>query len=222
MIRRHLPLLVVACIVTILGGCAVKSIDKNFALENASSTGMIILSTSHDEAGGRATKSISMLKSATGESIGTIQSLPDAIPGIPGGSDLEDGYGKILALALPAGSYRINGWQIVYGSGVRVTPIDPPDPLTFELAAGEVKYLGNLHANLMMGKNIFRMKILGDGYVGVYDQHERDIAFIEEKYPQLKGKIGISLLRQGPWLNGVERDRTVAPLPPIQPIPVRH
>lgn len=189
--------------VFILGGCAAKSVKSDFSLDPSRNEGVIVVSVSHDDEGGRGTRAIIYLNGSllTDENAKLLQSLPDIAFGIHGRSDLEDGYGQVLALALPAGHHELRSWQIAQGQ-IRLRPSETTLSLGFDLASGEIKYLGNLHAHMMYGKNIFGMTILGDGYFELRDLHERDIAIFEGKYPQFKGKAAVALLPVGPWLSG--------------------
>lgn len=191
----------ITVLVCALAGCASKSIQSDFSLEAAKTEGIVILSVSHDLSGGRGAKAIFYLNGGSlAKNGGTLFSLPEVFPGIPGGSDFEDEYGKVFALSLPAGHHRINSWQIVNGTGLRIFPKETPDQLVFEVTAGEIKYLGNLHANLQIGRNIFGMTIVGNGFPEVRDQRTRDIGLFERKYPQFKDKAVIELLNLGPWI----------------------
>lgn len=201
MIARKIIAIAMTVLVCALAGCASKSIQRDFSLEAAKTDGIVILSVSHDLSGGRGAKAIFYLNGGSlAKNGGTLFSLPEVFPGIPGGSDFEDEYGKVFALSLPAGHHRINSWQIVNGTGLRIFPKETPGQLVFEVTAGEIKYLGNLHANLQTGKNIFGMTIVGNGFPEVRDQRIRDIGLFEGKYPQFKDKAVIGLLNLGPWI----------------------
>ncbi len=208
-----------AVLISTLTGCASKSVPKDFSLDAAKNEGIVIVSASHDLSGGRAARAAFYLNGGPMEEHGgLLSSLPDIFPGIPGGSDLEDGYGKVFALSLPAGQHKITSWQITNGSGLRIFPREKPAPLDFHVAAGEVKYLGNLHAILQTGKNLFGITVVGNGYPEVRDEQERDIAVFKEKYPQLKNGIVVDLLSLGPWITGAENRRHVDS-PPLLPSP---
>lgn len=149
-------------------------------------------------------------------------SLNDAVPGIAGGSAFQDSYGQLLVLALPSGKHEIDSWQITNGTGLRIFSKEKPVPLVFEVSKGQIKYLGNLHANLQTGKNLFGMTITGNGFPEVRDQGKRDIPMLEEKYPQFKGKVAIDLLPLGPWVRSAETLRRVDPPVPVLPMPVKR
>lgn len=203
-----------------LTGCASKSVPKDFSLDPGKKEGIVVVSASHDLPGGRATRAAFFLNGGPSEEHGGLLfSMVDVVPGvIPGGSDLEDGYGKIYALSLPAGRHRINSWNVKVGNAVTIRPTEDPLPLDFQINAGEIKYIGNLHANLQTGKNIFGMTVVGNGYPEVRDERQRDIALFEEKYPQFKDRAVIDLLRLGPWMTGAENRHQIN-VPPMPPVP---
>lgn len=193
-------LLSVSLVLGLLAGCASKSVSKDFSLDPAKGDGMVVFSVSHDLSGGRGAKAIFYLNGGPTTRNGLyVFSLQDVM-GVPTGSDFEDTYGRLYALSLPAGHHAVTGWQITNGTGLRIAPKEAPIPLEFDLAAGEVKYIGNLHAVLAMGKNFFGVTIVGSGYPEVKDQRERDLALFDEQFPQFKGRAQPVLLKQGPWL----------------------
>lgn len=187
-------------VIATLTGCAAKSIQSDFAFKNAPDKGIIVLSISHDLAGKRNSKAIFYMDGGLANGGSVLFSLDDAVPGIARGTEFDDSYGHLLVLALPAGLHKIDSWQITNGTGLRIFPKEKPKPLIFDVASGQIKYLGNLNGNLYTGKNIFGITIVANGYPEVLDRRERDIPIFEKKYPQLKGKIVVDLLPMGPWI----------------------
>jgi hypothetical protein len=172
--------------------------------------------------GGRGAKAIFYLDGGVMSGRGSMFfSLPDAVPGIPGASAFEDSYGQVITLALPPGRHEIDAWQITNGTGMRIFPKEKPAPLVFHVGAGEIKYLGNLHANLQAGKNLFGKSIVGDGYPEVRDLRERDIRMFEVKYPQFKGKVVADILGLGPWIAGLGTRQQIDPPLPAPGIPAQ-
>lgn len=217
MTRLLRSLLMLAVAVGALGACASKSVPKDFSLDAAKGEGMAVFSVSHDHAGGRGAKAIVYLNGGpTGENGHYVFSLQDVM-GVPTGSDFEDAYGRLYALSLPAGHHRFSGWQISNGTGMRIYPKEAPASLEFDLAPGAIKYLGNLHAHLMTGKNIFRVTTVGNGYLEVRDQRERDLPLFEEQFPQFKGKAVVDLLDQGPWTRDTDVARQLQPPVVVSP-----
>jgi hypothetical protein len=208
-------ILYICAFLVVLTGCAAKSIPKNSLLSDESKEGIVVLSVSHDLAGRRGARAIFHMDGGAASGGNTLLSLDEVIPGTPRGSEFKDSYGHLLVLLLPPGKHMIDSWQITNGTGLRIFPREKPTPLVFEVISGQVKYLGNLHANLATGKNIFGITITGDGYPEVRDQQRRDILMFENRYPQFSGKVVIDMLRLGPWLDLSDTDRRLDPVPVI-------
>jgi len=209
-------LITATLIVVTLAGCAAKSIRSDFTLSKEQAEGIIILSISHDLAGPRGTQAIFYMDGGTAHGGSILFSVDNNVLGVPKRGEFKDSHGHLLVLALPPGKHAIDYWQISNGSGLRIFPKEKPRPLEFEVASGSVKYLGNLHANLQTGKNIFGKNITGNGYPEVIDRQSRDIPMFEDKYPQFKGKVGLELLPLGPWVQSFETrkqtDLSILPL----------
>lgn len=199
----------------VLTGCAAKSIPKDASLSSESNEGIVVVSVSHDLAGRRAARAIFHMDGGAVRGGNTLLSLDEVIPGTPRGSEFKDSYGHLLVLSLSPGQHTIDTWQITNGTGLRIFPKEKPTPLVFEVVSGQVKYLGNLHANLATGKNMFGITITADGYPEVRDQQQRDIPMFEKKYPQFSGKVVIDLLQLGPWLESPDTRKQIDPVPVI-------
>ena len=214
---RNRNLWTIACglLIVTLSGCAAKSVQKDFTFkDDQSNEGLVFFSVSHDLAGGRGAKAIFYLDGGVTSGTGSmVFSLREAFPGIPAGSEFEDSYGQLVALALPVGKHQIDGWQITNGTGARIYPREKPAPLEFHVQAGQAKYLGNLHANLQTGRNLFEVTIVGNGYPEVRDRRDRDVEIFEARYPQFKGKVVIEPFALGPWI-GKSGTRTQVDIPP--------
>jgi hypothetical protein len=134
-------------------------------------------------------------------------------------SEIPGVYGRVLALRLPAGMHSLNYWEIWHGRPPNnpVRP-EPAAPLAFEVKAGEVAYLGNLHFRLQMGAPgpvygpnatanaiasaitpAFGVQVVRVAYPEVRDERARDVAIFEGRYPALKGKVVPAMLKIGPW-----------------------
>lgn len=202
--------LITACLVIVaFAGCAAKSIRNDFTFSKEQTEGIVILSVSHDLAGPRGTRAIFYMDRGAAHGGSTLFSVDEAFPGSLRRGEFKDSHGHLLVLSLPPGKHVIDYWQITNGSGLRIFPKEKPKPLEFEVTNGKIKYLGNLHANLQTGKNIFGITITGNGYPEVIDRQTRDIPMFEDKYPQFKGKVALELLPLGPWVQSPETNRQV-------------
>jgi hypothetical protein len=205
----------VAVFVDLLAGCSTTTISKDFSINSESKEGVIVFSVSHDHVGKRGAKGIFHLDGGAMNGGDTFISLHPVMPGVPFRNEFNDSYGRILAVSLPAGKHEFSSWQITNGAGLRISPKETPTPLVFEVVSGQIKYLGNLHANLSAGNNIFGMKIVLEGYPEILDRRARDISIFENKYPQLKGKVVFDLLPLGPWMQSSGTRKSVDFITPL-------
>ncbi len=206
----------------ILAACDAKSVRSDFSFKPEKTDGIVIISVTQDAAAGKKAIAIFYLDYdlASGKAQ-ILTSLHQVVPGIGGSSDFEDGEGQVFVLALPAGKHKIDSWQIRSG-WLEIHPKEHPTPLVFEVAAGQIKYLGNLHANLGTGKNVFGMTSVGNGYPEVRDERNRDISMIDFKYPQFRGKVVYELLPLGPWTSSAETTQYLDLPPPPQTAPAKR
>lgn len=202
-----------------LSGCAARNASDNTTLGEAAGQGLVAFSITHDSEGGRASKLIAYLDGGIANGGSMAPSLQDAIAGIPTASDFEDSLGRLYVLSLPAGHHAFTSWQIT-NRGARLFPKEAPAALDFDVVPGTARYLGNINARLIPGKNIFGTIVVADGYPEIGDRSERDLPQIEERYPNLKGGISTVLLRQGPWGAPGDSDRRID-VPPLIPPPRR-
>ncbi len=102
--------------------------------------------------------------------------------------DMPNRSGRAMAVSLPPGDYEMYSWTLyiqTFGGYGYISPSKPPQPLSFIIRPGRITYLGNLHADTVMGKNFVGIDIPGDGAIDVSDKFERDDAFIKAKFPKL-------------------------------------
>lgn len=162
---------------------------------------VVVLSVSHDlQAQGAADAMFYMDGGA--HTSGTVMTSLRKSSWLPSGpeSDFRTRYGGLYILHLKPGHHVIDSWQI-YSAGVRYSSKAPPPPLEFDAKAGDVLYLGNLHARLMLGgRTLFGGRMALGGIPEVRDAQVEDIPVAEKQMPALKGKIKVALLRQGQWL----------------------
>lgn len=104
--------------------------------------------------------------------------------------DTPDREGRVQAVPLEPGEYELYTWvldiQVVGGYG-SISPKVPPTPIPFVISPGSVTYLGSLHGQTIMGKNLFGMDVPGSGTTDITDKSERDIPMLLDKYPMLNG-----------------------------------
>jgi hypothetical protein len=209
-------------LIALLGAPSARAepINAEYSFKEDQSEGVVFLSVSHDLAGRRAVRAMFYLDGGPLRGGSILYSLRDAFPGIQAGSEFKDSYGQLIALALPVGKHRIESWQIFNGAGLRIHPREKPAPLEFDVVAGQARYLGNLHANLQAGRNIFGIMIVVNGYPEVRDRRDRDVESFAKKFPQLSEKVVAEPLTPGPWESGASRTQLDPPMP-VTPLPAR-
>jgi hypothetical protein len=210
--------LAVAAAAMALAGCTAKSVSKDYEFKAAGKgEGLVVFSVSHDRIGRRGVRAIAVINGGPVNGGYLAYSIDDDFFG--GRNEFKDRYGHVIALALPAGKHQFDGWRLSTNN-VHVYPREKPPPLQFEVAPGQIKYLGNLHGNVEMGKNLFGMSVLAGGHLDIRDERQRDLAMFDERYPQFKGKAVIELLPQGPWLVSLDTLRTID-YTPVVPVPAK-
>lgn len=130
---------------------------------------------------------------------------------VPVISDFADRRGHLYILDVVPGTHQFDGWQ-VRSAGVSIHRKVPAEPLTFDIAAGEVLYLGNIHTHLIEGPWTVGGRSARDGHPEVEDRAVQDVPLAEFKVPELKGRIVTKLLRQGVWLTTPDTDHRIDPV----------
>ncbi|ASU40746.1 hypothetical protein hmeg3_22210 [Herbaspirillum sp. meg3] len=200
-------------VVLLLAGCAAKSVQRNVVLDSSSGKGLVVISVSHDRVGSRGMVGTFYMDRKNGLSDMTmLRTLGEAFPGVVKGSQFKDSYGQVLVLELAAGKHSMDSWRAARQAGYEITPSVDPSPLEFEVVAGSIQYLGNLHLNMESGKNAVGLTVIADAYPEVRDMRARDIALVEKIYPQFKDSISINLLPLGPWSAERGNTRFISPL----------
>ncbi|MDD4964407.1 MAG: hypothetical protein PHI11_10875 [Gallionella sp.] len=183
-----------------LGGCGTKIVKNDFSFSPGDNMAIAVFSVTHDKKPGtrNAVAHFYVVDKSNGN-YQVLESQSDAVIWKFGDSEFPDQYGRLMSILLPASSYVLSSWLIDNGTGMQITPRTKPEKLPFELHAGEVKYMGNLHANLDTGENFLGISITSSGHPEIKNEAERDIPLFEKKYPQFKGKVVVDLLKLGLW-----------------------
>jgi len=115
-----------------------------------------------------------------------------SLPFIGGGSSTfanrPDREGRVLAVSVEPGEYELYSWQLyihLFNGYGYITHNVPPKPLTFMVKPGEVIYLGSLHGETIMGRNVFGLPVPGSGAPEIRDEYERDIPMLKARFPML-------------------------------------
>ena len=202
----------------VLAGCSGTPVRSSATATEIGQKAVVILSVSHDQEAGGATKAIFYLDESRYPGRVVMTSTQDTLS-IPTASDYQSRRGHLYVLELDPGRHQIDGWQVSSVSGGRIFPREPAAPLTFEVGKGEVLYLGNLHASVTMGRGMLFGPQVANGAVPlVMDRSVQDIPLAEAKTPSLKGRVRVALLPLGPWIKSNETIKRFDPIPiPVLP-----
>jgi hypothetical protein len=111
--------------------------------------------------------------------------------------------GRLIALPLVPGEYELFNWMLYVtraGGYGYVSPKTPPPPHNFTIRAGAITYLGGLHVDPIMGKNVFGLPLVFGGSPDISDQSERDFAILKAKYPNISNwPVQSSLPEAAQW-----------------------
>lgn len=97
--------------------------------------------------------------------------------------------GRLIAVPLEPGEYELVTWNLYVtraGGYAYLSPKTLPPPHTFIINSGEITYLGGLHIDPIMGRNMFGLPLVVGGNPDIQNQSERDFLLLEEKYPNLR------------------------------------
>ena len=216
-----LPLVLRRCVflaAALLAACAGTSVPKAVTPEQLATKAVIVLSVSHDSGAAGAANAIFYLDSEDLVHRVVMMSMQDTIPGMAVKSDYADRYGHLFVLEVAPGHHVIHPWQVASG-GYRISSPHAIAPLEFDIAAGQALYLGNLHAQLVLGhKTLFGHRVASDAHPLVVDRSDEDIPLAIANSPSLQGRLRPALLPLGPWGDGETAARfdAVPPTPPAK------
>ena len=182
----------------LLLGCAGTPVPSSATLAEANQKAIVILSVSHDSEVGSATHAIFYLDNDRIADRAVLSSVQTVLS-IPTKSDFQDRRGHLYVLELPPGQHQIDTWQVAT-NGNRVFPRSKLEPLKFEVRKGEVLYLGDLHADIEMGRvSILLPSMPVWAAASVVDRSSNDTSLAETRVPSLKGRIQVATLPLGAW-----------------------
>ena len=114
-------------------------------------------------------------------------------------NDFQGKVGHVYVLELAPGHHRFTSWSAFWrGNTTKAGPA--MQPLEFDVARGEVVYLGNLHVHWVVEKAwVVNQPIPQTATAVVSDQAGVDIAIAERASPAITGRARVALLTLGPW-----------------------
>lgn len=178
----------------LLGACSGTMVNRDVAPAQLSDKAVVVLSVSHDDGAGSAADAIFYMDNNRFTERAVLKSTQ-----MTSKSEFKGRYGHLFVLEVAPGHHTIDGWQVVSG-GLRITTAQKLPPLEFDVAKGDVIYLGDLHAGLVLGhRTLFGGRVAADARVGVIDRSDEDIPLAEAQAPALKQRMRTALLPLGPW-----------------------
>ncbi|MFH1871862.1 MAG: hypothetical protein ABIK82_04420 [Pseudomonadota bacterium] len=185
------------CIATtlLLIGCSGVPIRSDITVKELANKSIAVLSVTDDIQAGEHTYTYFYLNPDWYSQRVTFGSVKNDLLLQP--SDFKDRRGHVYIQELEPGTHEFNGWQVVRTA--RIFPNPMPPPMRFQIRKGEVLYLGNLHARIILSEDSHGRKVLQKIIPTVEDRRLVDIAIAEALAPALKGQIRVELLPLGPW-----------------------
>ena len=97
-------------------------------------------------------------------------------------------HGRVLSSVLPAGEYVLSDWELSVGTGNGTITFSPkePEPVPFEIRAGEITYLGNLHLDTVYKANFLGYQHVVSARPSSSDKRERDLPIFYSRFAQYK------------------------------------
>lgn len=172
-------------------------VDRHATAAQAADKAIVIVSVSHDRSlrGAYASFFIDGGTPAAVkiESAGSPYELPIK-------NHFHDRYGHVYVLELAPGHHRFTEWE-AHWRNFHTRRGEGPGwlPLEFDVARGDVVYIGNLHANWVLGKALLGNRVPYLANVEVKDNSKEDMAIAEHATPAIAGRARMALLALGPW-----------------------
>ncbi|MET0348681.1 MAG: hypothetical protein ABW067_02725 [Rhizobacter sp.] len=208
-LRQLLAFPLVVALTALLSACGTP-VSKDMSASDFDRKAVIVFSVSHDLEIGDGAKTLLYLDAASMSTRVWYPSMRDVLS-VPVGSDFTDRRGHLYVEEVTPGRHQFDAWQVVT-QNVRLFRKATPPPLVFEAKAGEVIYLGNVHARLLRGQRVLGGYAANRGLPTVVDRSDQDIPMAEARIPALKGKVRVALLPEGPWLAESEKNSTTQPV----------
>ena len=202
--------LLAATLVIVMAGCETTgNIEPKFDMASLKQGGLVLFSVTHDKDAEHAFRQGANVKLFIEfRDVANGTEIPRAFSNMETMSLLmttpfEHVWGRTYVRNFAAGRYELSGWYVEQNTGVGIRSITPKSSspsIPFEVQPRSVMYIGNVHASLGWGKNLFGVDLLADAFPKVGNEFERDVKLILKDYPQLEGKIVVKPLRPGLWL----------------------
>jgi hypothetical protein len=203
--------LVGACLVAAASaGCVSRAVvlDRNITAVQASEKAIVIVSASHDIRAGHGTIATYFMDGGTSNKLRVSSATTPIDPPIK--NQYLDKVGHVYVLEVTPGHHEFTSWIMHVRDRDGGSPAALA-PLGFDVAKGEVLYLGNLDMRLRMGETwIGHHEVATAAWAEVLDQSAIDVAIAEAANPAIAGKARVALLRLGPWGRALQGDPDAA------------
>ncbi len=184
-----------------LAGCAARNADQSLDPGELVGTGLVFASVSTSSEGGDGP--VATFRFSKG---GFVKSREEQIAGRnlkP--SELQEDFGRLIVLELPAGANSLKSWMLTNGAAQYLSSQDFPE-ISFTVEPGKALYLGNLHMNILMGRNAVNMPVIADLLAEIRGRGERDIALFRSRYPRVANG---DIIATQPFLGEWSEDNSV-------------
>jgi len=195
--RRRLPWFAAALACAALGACVSNAtvVDRKTTAEQAADKAIVIVSVSHDRTASGASARF-IIDGGTPQAV-KVESASGKME-LPIKNHFHDKYGHVYVVELPPGRHRITSWNASWRN--QYTEPVMGVPLEFDIARGDVVYIGNLHVKWLMGRTpLFNKQVPYAGLATIRDESAEDIPIAEKLNPAVAGRARIALLPLGPW-----------------------
>jgi len=171
-------------------------VDTKATVEQAADEAIVIVSVSHDRNAGGGGWARFIIDGDSPQAA-KVQSTAGKLE-LPIKNHFRDKYGHVYVLELPPGHHKITSWNATWRNEHTNTVVGVP--LEFDVARGQVVYIGNLHVGWLMGRTpIFNMRAPYAAFATIQDQSAIDIPIAEKMNPAIATRARNALLPLGPW-----------------------
>ena len=159
--RRALIFLLMTMLTLALAGCATTgNIPTNYDVSASKNSGLVLFSVTHDKdteylfRRGTEIRFNVYFRNAD-NNIEIPSAFSNDTSALIVTSQFESVWGRAYVREFVAGRYELSGWRLEQGIGAKTrttNPKKPLPPIAFEVQAGSVAYIGNVHGSLQWGR----------------------------------------------------------------------
>ncbi|MRX27433.1 hypothetical protein [Kangiella sp. HZ709] len=172
----NFKLSVILFAVLLFQGCAVSNVSKNYQLNKSSNEGLVFLTLTVD--GVISDYSLTFGTPTKREFVKFAYGTPASLFETKD-IDSKDAKGKLFAIKMPAGKYKVFRWGV--NSGSYNNSSSEPIDIEFNVDAGKVVYIGNYHFDSAKSTAMWQV----DANVFHINAYHRDSQLFLDKYPSI-------------------------------------